>query len=209
MLFTAHKWPKMIMMNLWPYAMCTANEIMISTLTMLQNKTQQELFSRVNITPKVQHFHTFGCPTYVPDNSLQVQHSIPKWNKRAWMGVYLGPSPNHSRPIHLILNPRMGHISPQYHVIHDDFFETVGEKESNFDSPTANWKHLSSFIKMPSRKGSMPEGGKLSLPVREDQSIPLHDDNHNNTTYHLENEQLSETEAANSKETPTDISEEP
>ena len=53
MLFMAHKWPKMIMMNLWPYAMCTANEIMISTPTILQDKTPLELFSGVNITPKL------------------------------------------------------------------------------------------------------------------------------------------------------------
>ena len=50
MLFMAHKWPKMIMMNLWSYAMHTANEIMIPTPTMLQSKTQQELFSGVNIS---------------------------------------------------------------------------------------------------------------------------------------------------------------
>ena len=55
----------------------------------------------------------------------------------------------------------------------------------------------------------MPEGGNLSLPVREDQSLPLNDNNHNGATNHLENEQPSEAEAANSKETPTDISEEP
>ena len=80
------------------------------------------------------------------DNSHQGQHSTPKWNKRAMMGVYLRPSPNHAKSIHLIFNLRMGHVSPQYHVRHDDFFKTVGEKDSNFDSPTANWKHISSFI---------------------------------------------------------------
>ena len=53
MLFMAHKWPKMIMMNLWPYAMCTANEIVISSPTILQDKTPLELFSGVNITPKL------------------------------------------------------------------------------------------------------------------------------------------------------------
>ena len=45
--------------------------------------------------------------------------------------------------------------------------------------------------------------------MREEQSLPLNDDNHNNATNHLENEQPSEAEAANSKGTPTDISEEP
>ena len=143
------------------------------------------------------------------DNSLQGQHSIPKWNMRAMMCAYLCPSPNHAKSIHLIFNLRRRHVSPQYHVIHDDFFKTVGEKESNFDSPTVNWNHISSFIKMPSREGSMPKRGKLSLTVGEEQTLPLNDDNHNEATNHLENEHPSEAEAGNSNETPTDISEEP
>ena len=149
----AHKWPKMITMNLWLYAMCMANEIMISTPTKLKDKSLQELFSRVDVALKIKHFHTFGCPMYVLDNLLQGQHSIPKWNKRARLGIYLGPSPNHSRSAHLILNLRTGHISPQYHVKHGNFFQTVGEKESNFDSPMMDWKHLSCLIKGPTRKG--------------------------------------------------------
>ena len=45
-----------------------------------------------------------------------LQHYLLKWKAWAWLGVYLGPSPNHSRTVHLILNPRTGHVSPQYHV---------------------------------------------------------------------------------------------
>ena len=58
------------------------------------------------------------------------------------------------------------------------------------------------------QEGFPARGSKLSPPVREEQSLPLNDDNHNNATNHLENEQPSEAEAANSKGTPTDISEE-
>jgi hypothetical protein len=43
----------------------------------------------------------------------------------------------------LVLNPRTGHASAQFHVKHDDFFETVSNKSTNFDSISADWKTLS------------------------------------------------------------------
>ena len=46
----------------------------------------------------------------------------PKWRQRSWLRVYLGPSPNHARSVALVLNPRTGHVSPQFHVKFDDFF---------------------------------------------------------------------------------------
>ena len=52
------------------------------------------------------------------------------------MGVYLGVSPNHACSIALVLNPNTGHVSPQFHTKHDDFFETVTSKVTNFDHPT-------------------------------------------------------------------------
>ena len=156
--FAFHKWLHMLSIHLWPYSMCTANEIMISTPTEDSDKSPQELFSSVNISPKIKHFHTFACPTYILDNALQGQHYLPKWQKRAQLGVYLGPSPNHSRTVHLILNLRMGHVSPQYHVKHDDFFETVSNKNSNFDSQEPEWKRLSGLVKNGHKKSSDSQG---------------------------------------------------
>ena len=41
------------------------------------------------------------------------------------MGIYVGRSPAHASKVALILNPRSGHISPQFHVVYDDDFTTV------------------------------------------------------------------------------------
>ena len=90
--------------------MHTANEIMISTPTMGKMETPQELFSQINIAPKIKHFHILGCPVHVLDNALQGQQVVPKWKCRSRLSVYMGPSPNHSRTVHLILNPCMGHV---------------------------------------------------------------------------------------------------
>ena len=77
----------------------------------------------------------FRCPAYILDNALQGQHTVPKWKQRSWLGENLGLSPNHSRTVHVILNPCMGHVSLQFHVKHDDFFETVKQNKTTFDSP--------------------------------------------------------------------------
>ena len=68
----------------------------------------------------------------------QIPHDIPKplkWKQRSRLGVYLGPSPNHARSVALVLNPRTGHVSPQFHVKFDDFFETVQSKDTDLDAP--------------------------------------------------------------------------
>ena len=91
------------------------------------------------------------------NNALQGQHYLPKWQKQAQLGVYLGPSPNHSRTVHLILNLRTGHVLPQYHVKIDDFFKTVSNKNSNFDSPEPEWKILSGLVMNGHKKSSDSE----------------------------------------------------
>jgi hypothetical protein len=72
------------------------------------------------------NFHTFGCPCYVLDHCLQSGGGkITKWEPRARKGTYVGWSPSHAANISLILNPKMGHISPQFHVVYNDDFTTV------------------------------------------------------------------------------------
>jgi hypothetical protein len=41
------------------------------------------------------------------------------------MGIYVGRSPLHADNVSLTLNPKTGHISPQFHVVYDDDFTTV------------------------------------------------------------------------------------
>jgi hypothetical protein len=50
---------------------------------------------------------------------------IPKWEPQACMGIYVGWSPSHASNVALVLNPRTGHILPQFHVVFDDDFTTV------------------------------------------------------------------------------------
>ena len=52
------------------------------------------------------------------------------------MGQFLGFSRLHSSTVALVRNLHTGHVSPQYHVVFDDKFETVfsnGKTDEEFD----------------------------------------------------------------------------
>ena len=159
MLYAMNKWRKMVIINLWPYAMRHANDIANATPRKGQELSPLELFSGVQIAPKLRHFHAFGCPTYVLDNALQSGQGAPKWKERSRLRVYLGPSPNHARSIELVLNPRTGHMSPQFHIKFDDFFETVQAKVTDVDAPDPEWKYLSGFAMKKGTPKSVTKGG--------------------------------------------------
>ena len=145
MLYAMNKWKKMILICLWPYAMRHANDMANATPRKCQDHSPLEMFTGMPVRPKLRHFHAFGCPTYVLDNALQSGQGVPKWKQRAQLGIYLGPSPSHARTVALILTPRTGHVSPQFHVKFDDFFETIGNSPTDMDTPEPAWKYLSGF----------------------------------------------------------------
>ena len=118
------KWSKAVTPHLWPYALRTANDIFIST-SRDNGPSPLERFSNVPIRPKINHFRPFGCPVYVLQGKLQAGQKGPKWDKRARVGLYLGPSPLHARSVALVLNVTTGLASPQFHCKFDNLFETT------------------------------------------------------------------------------------
>ena len=81
--------------------------------------------------------HVWGCPVFVLDAKLQDGKKLPKWNRRARMGQFLGFSRSHSSLVAMVRNLHTGHVSPQYHVVFDDKFETIfnmGAPEEQFDT---------------------------------------------------------------------------
>jgi hypothetical protein len=83
------------------------------------------------VTPGFQGI--FGSPAYVLAKELQDGSSLNKWHSRAWQGIYIGNSTCHSSAIPLIYNPKTTHISPQYHIIYDEYFQSVAGHSSNID----------------------------------------------------------------------------
>ena len=69
--------------------------------------------------------HPWGCPVFVLAPKLRDGGKIPKWDPRSKRGQYMGHSPLHSTTVGLIRNLQTGTITPQFHLVFDDFFETI------------------------------------------------------------------------------------
>jgi hypothetical protein len=69
--------------------------------------------------------HVWGCPVYVLEAKLQNDQKLPKWNRRARLGQFVGFSDDHSSLVANGWHLTTGYISPQFHVVFDDLFETV------------------------------------------------------------------------------------
>eukprot|EP00957_Ditylum_brightwellii_P125134 9539161-Ditylum_brightwellii.AAC.1 len=88
------------------------------------------------------HF-MMGMPAYVLDPTLQDGKKSPNFNPCALQGKLLGYSSEHATNVGLILNLNPKRISPQFHVLYNDFF--MGEKWEDIQDPVLtdiDWDHL-------------------------------------------------------------------
>ncbi|KAI2499654.1 hypothetical protein MHU86_14835 [Fragilaria crotonensis] len=68
---------------------------------------------------------------------------LPRWTPRSTRTVNLGFSDKHASSVPLVLNPQTGYITPQFHIVFDDWFATV--PASADDLPNFNddsWKRM-------------------------------------------------------------------
>ena len=122
-------WPDAISSILWPFAMKYANHL--HNFLSLNNKglSPFERFTSTSVMNDldISDFHTFGSPCYV----YHTQQHIPKWEPRSSLRIFVGFSPNHARNMAMVLNPYTGLVSPQYHVVFDDHFQTLSSLNSS------------------------------------------------------------------------------
>jgi hypothetical protein len=146
-LHAQQRWSTAINAYLWPFAIKMANELSNRAPGIHTGISPIEMFSQIEMSPQVKHSHTFGAPVYVLDNALQTPGiGTPKWSKRSNIGIYVGTSPRHSRKIALVLNLMTGHVSPQFHIVVDDFFETLRASAGN-PVPQSDWQTMTGFIR--------------------------------------------------------------
>jgi hypothetical protein len=162
-----------ISVNLWPYAIRNVTEIMNDIPTNESKSSRIELFAKTPVRPNVRHHHHFGVPTYLLDNALQSGFKIGKWLPRARLGIYVGKSPRYSRSVALVLNPRTGNVSPQFHLKYDDTFETVmGKSEESHGM----WKEKCGFASMdPSPSRTDPKASPSKIKQNKETKLAGND----------------------------------
>ncbi len=80
-------------------------------------------------------FHTFSCHVFALNLKLEEDQSLPKWQLRSKIRLYLKLSPQYTQSVPLMLNSQAGLISPQIHCNIDDLFTEI-ESSKNSKLPT-------------------------------------------------------------------------
>ena len=127
---------------LWPFATKCAQDIMNNLHVDLNSETPDMKLSNTKaVNVQLKHYHTFVCPVYILDSRLQTNpKGVPKWEPRSRLGIYVGHSPAHAGSVALVLNPKIGLVSPQYQVVYDYQFRTVHHMRNLTVPP--NWAQL-------------------------------------------------------------------
>jgi hypothetical protein len=142
MVHAAIQWPEQVDANLWPFALDYAVYQYNHTPNRSSGFSPIEIFSGTKLdTIVLPDARTWGCPTYVLDPTLQDGKKIPKWKPRSRRGQFLGISKSHATSIGLVRNLRTGYVSPQFHVIYDELFQTI-HSEGEVDLTDPVWAGL-------------------------------------------------------------------
>jgi hypothetical protein len=121
------RWPEQTPSDLWPMAMQHSEHLLnVIPSASLDGFSAEERFCKaLHSSDQLRDLHIWGCPVYVLEPTLQDGRKLPKWQPRSRRGQFVGWSPLHSSKVALIRNLVTGRISPQFHVVFDDWFETV------------------------------------------------------------------------------------
>ena len=140
MIHASLHWPEVHEDALWPLAVSYAVDFYNHTPSMTSGLSPAEIFYGAKDNRSfLKLAHPWGCPVYVLEPKLQDGFKIPKWQPRSRRGQFMGYSPVHAQSVGLIQNLRTGYISPQFHCVYDDWFETV---IASTDEPPPQWNDL-------------------------------------------------------------------
>jgi hypothetical protein len=134
LLHAALRWPAQNNLELWPFAFDHSIYIW-NNLPSADGLSPEEKWSgsKFHDFDHLRRLHPWGCPVFVLDPKLQDGKKLPKWQPRSRQGKFIGFSKLHSSSVGLILNPNTKRISPQYHVVYDDYFTTVRSVDDSTD----------------------------------------------------------------------------
>ena len=144
MLHAKLRWPKAVTAKLWPMVLKHTQHL-VNHIPGTNNVCPLDLVLGTTVPREhLRNLHVWGAPAYVLHPKLQDGGKIPKWDPRSRQGLHLGWSPLHASTVPLILNLTTGHVSPQFHVIFDDWFSTVSteDKDPTDDIESKVWTEL-------------------------------------------------------------------
>jgi hypothetical protein len=139
MIHSALHWPEVADSTLWPMAIKQAVWLWNHMPNPSTGLSPSDIFTRSRYPlSKLHDIHVFGCPAYVLEKTLADGKKLPRWKPRSTQCVYLGRADEYASTVYSLLNLHSGSITPQYHVVMDDWFATVSSSAAalpDFNSP--------------------------------------------------------------------------
>jgi hypothetical protein len=124
---------KTITAELWPFAIQHVATIYNTTKRRSRDYELSPREQFMGERSKLDHtdIHPLFCPVYVLDRRMQEGTSPPKWTKRTTQKVYVGHLHHYSKSVPMVWDPNTKLVSPQFHVMFDDNFDTVQALDPN------------------------------------------------------------------------------
>jgi len=109
----------------WTFAVRHACTFHNASIHLDTGQSPHHMFMGLVAPWKLEDSHVFKSTAFVLDKHLQDGDSLHKWKAHSWLGVYIRPSLVHAGNVPVIYNPLTTHVSPQFHVVHDNQFTSV------------------------------------------------------------------------------------
>jgi hypothetical protein len=137
------KWDKTITAELWPFAIQHAAKTYNTTKRRSRDYdiSSWEQFTGERSKLDQNDMHPLLCPVLVIDRQMQQGTTPPNWTKRTTQKVYVGHLHHYSKSVPMVWEPKTKLVSPQFHVMFDDNFDTV-------QAPHPNIKHADTMDRL-------------------------------------------------------------
>jgi hypothetical protein len=144
MLHSAVHWPDVADATLWPMAVSHAIFLHNHVPDLSTGLCPSDVFTKSRWEQRKYHdLHVWGCPVYALEKTIVDGKKLPRWKPRSIRCVNMGLSKKHASTVPLVLNPETGYITPQYHIVFDDWFATVATNVDALpDFNTTRWARL-------------------------------------------------------------------
>ena len=136
MLHAILRWPDETKTDLWPMLVQHASYLHIVIPRMDCGFSLTEFLSvTISDHKSLSKIPVWRCPTYVPHPALQSKRKIPKWQPRSRCAQFMKWSSMYASNVALVNHLSTNYISPQFHVIFDNRFETILAEKSLEEVP--------------------------------------------------------------------------
>ena len=126
MVHATMQWPECHNNKLCPLALKHAAQLHKATPNTILHLSPEEIWNWTRSTHStLTNDHTWGCSVYMLHLQLQDGEELSKWKLRAQRGQYVGRSPNHASSVALVRHLWTNNLSPQFHIVFDNQFQTV------------------------------------------------------------------------------------